>query len=45
MAHQLRALTDLSEYPGLFLRTHMVAHKSVTPITEDLTPSSDFFGH
>lgn len=40
-AQQLGALAVLAEEPGLMPSTHMVANKSITPVPEYPTPSSD----
>ena len=45
MAQQLRASVALAEVPGSVPSTLMVAHTSVPPVPEDLTPFSELHGH
>ena len=39
------ALAAVPEDPSSIPSTHMTAHKCVTSVPEDLTPSSDLHGH
>ena len=45
MAQWLRALAAFPEDPGTIPSTHMGVTVGVTPVSGDLTPSSDLCGH